>query len=241
MGVFYVLQRRQRRNVTKLAVAPVLVALTFISAAAAGPLTESQQIAELMRQPALGEANVTHYPPDELLHNAQQDNQLLGLATSLVGEDHFFQAYEQKLRPLTDRRFPKAAQVRNKLIEIFDLATKFCEGIFGTGADHHRKRIPGYVEWDLYSGYEKNFSRPYDTRYTLDDIRSVGALIVRANWEERTTVLVHGPRDVASALRAFLPPLERAVSELREVEKELPEEARHYFRQRLMRELSQDL
>jgi hypothetical protein len=236
-------QQRHPRRLAKLAAAAVLVGASFTSTAAGDRLTESQQIAELMRRPILDEANVTRYPPDELLHDAQQDRQLLSLATSLVGEDHFFRAYEQKLRPLTDKRFPNAAKVRAQLIEVFNLATDFCEGILGAGSGfaHHRDRIPGYVEWDLYSGYEKNFSRPFDTRYTLDDIRGIGELIVRANWAERSTVLVDGPKDLASALSRFLPPLSRALSELQRIEENLPENGRYYFRQRLMRELSRFL
>ncbi len=219
----------------------VILALSSVGAGASDILSEEQQVAKLGQ--LLKKQDVTRVSPDSLVRVAQQDPHFLALAGSEAGEDHFFEAYEQTLRPITNKRFPQARHVRGQLIEVFNLVNDFFEDVFGSGSGfgHYRNRIPGYLEWYLYSGYESSFSLPFSTRYGLDDIRTVGEVVVRANWEERTTVLVEGPRDVTSALKRFLPPLDRAIGKLRTAEKNLPEAGRYYFRQRVMAELARFL
>jgi hypothetical protein len=218
----------------------VLLFLTLFcaSAGAAEPLSEAQQVDKLVQ--LLSQEEVERNSPDSLVRAAQQSPHFLGLAGSEAGEDHFFQAYEKKLRPATDKRFPQAAQVRSQLVDVFNLVNDFLQDVFGSGSvfGHHHNRIPGYVEWYLYSGYESNFSRPFDTRYGLDNIRIIGEVIVRANWEARATEIWEGPRDVAAALGIFLPRLERALVKLGAVEEKLPEAGRYYFRQQIVRELA---
>jgi hypothetical protein len=184
----------------------------------------------------LSQGSVSSHSPDDLLRSIQADPSTHEYGRSLAGEDGFYQDYAAALRTHNDQTAPIAVRIRPDLTATFNHVADFLDGLLG-GVMHYRSRIPAYVEWHIW-----NVSHPpspgFQRRYTRNDIRSVGLVLVRAHWAERSTELVEGPQSPASASRFFMPPLDQGLSSLSSAERHVPRLSRYYLRRVFLLELA---
>lgn len=118
----------------------------------------------------------------------------------MESEVAFSQAYAEKLRPLTDRKSPKAAEAREEWILVMNDAVDFIVAL-DRPRNRYRPKVPAYAEWLLYSSdpglFEKD-SRPTDSFYPAITDEDISAYIRCVTAARADLAVVGVPSELAT-------------------------------------------
>lgn len=194
--------------------------------------------AELKQHPNLTRDRITSNSPRTLLEVLEAERGWYSEAET----DIFYAVYADQLRAITDTKYPEVAQLRPQLIQALNSVCDLLAGLSGSspGLGHYCLRNLGYIEWCLYVGASHNFSAcASGMHYTLDDIREIGIILIKASWRESWAYFSVEPQgSEEDAIKMLVSDLEKAIQHLSEAESHMSEPMRLYFREILIDRIS---
>lgn len=111
----------------------------------------------------------------------------------LVQEDIIHQVYEERLAPVADKKYPKAATLRPHMtaaLRIFNLFIAEIHHGGGTGIGHWERRIPAHLEWQMHCGSRDEFADASNAPgYSLGDMTNTAIVLFKAQFH------IQGPED----------------------------------------------